>query len=70
MDMPDDVFKTAVVNALTKNTSLPVSDLKNYSPVSGLSFMSSGEATALILIDISAAFDTINHSTLTSYLQT
>ena len=105
----------AVVTPLIKKASLPVEDLKNYHPVSGLSFisklvervvakqlvdhihrqgldnsyqsayksghstetallsikndihlsLSQGEATALVLLDLSAAFD---HSTLLSCL--
>ena len=35
-----DGFKKAVVTALIKKASLPVEDLKNYHPVSGLSFIS------------------------------
>ena len=109
-----DGFKKAVVTRLIKKASLPVEDLKNYHPVSGLSFisklvehvvakqlvdhihrhdldnsyssaykpwhstetallsikndihlsLSQGEATALVLLDLSAAFNTIDRSTL------
>ena len=109
-----DGFKRAVVTPLIKKASLPVEDLKNYHPVSGLSFisklmervvakqlvdhihqhdldnsyqsaykpghstetallsikndihlsLSQGEATALVLLDLLAAFYMIDHSTL------
>ena len=109
-----DGFKKAVVTPLIKKASLPVEDLKNYRPVSGLSFISKlvecvvakqlvdhihqhdldnsyqsaykpghstetallsikndihlslsrGEATGLVLLDLWAAFDMIDHSTL------
>ena len=35
-----DGFKTAVVTPLIKMANLPADDLKNYHPVSGLSFIS------------------------------
>ena len=113
-----DGFKKAVVTPLIKKASLPVDDLKNFHPVSGLSFISKpvehvvakqlvghihqhgldnpyqsayksvhstemallsikndiylslsrGEATALVLLDLSVAFDTIDDYTLLSCL--
>ena len=97
-----DAFKSAVVTPLIKKPNLASDDLKNFRPVSGLSFMSKlvelvvakqllaashstetalpfiknevhlslsrGEPTALVLLNLSAAFDTINHSTLLSCL--
>ena len=114
-----DAFKSAVVTPLIKKPNLPSNDLKNYRPVSGLSFISKvvecvvakqllehihvhkldnpyqsaykaghstetallyiknevhlslsrGETTALVLLDLCAAFDTIDHSTLLSCLR-
>ena len=113
-----DGFKKALVTQLIKKASLPVEDLKNYRPVSGLSFISKlvecvvakqlvdhihqhgldnsyqsayksghstetallsikndihlslsrGEATALVLLDLSDTFVYIDHSTLLSFL--
>ena len=110
---PGDL-KKAIVSPLIKKSSLPPDELKNYRPVSGLSFISKlvervvasqlndhvacnrlenvsqsaykqghstetallsiknevhlalarGEATAVVLLDQSAAFDTIDHGTL------
>ena len=37
--VPDD-FKTDIVTPLIQNANLPSDDLKNYRPVSGLSFIS------------------------------
>ena len=111
-------FKEAHVRPLLKKTSLPKNELKNYRPVSNLSFISKilekivanrlqahiknshlsnplqsaykkhhstesallkvhndiiismdkGDVTALTLLDLSAAFDTIDHATLTDRL--
>ena len=113
-------FKNAIVTPLIKKTLLPKDDLKNYQPVSGLSFLSKlvervvasqirshidskdlgntfqsaykaghstetallciqneihmslsrGMPTALVLFDLSAAFDTIDRDTLLSCLST
>ena len=58
-------------------TPLSKNKLKNYKPVSNLSFISKkiviisihkGEVTALTLLDLSAVFDTITHATLTNIL--
>ena len=112
-------FKIAIVTPLIKKTSLAKEDLKNYWPVSGLSFLlklvelvvaaqirshidsndlgntfqsaykaghsmetallciqneihlslSKGMPMALVLLDLSAAFGTINHDTLLTCLQ-
>ena len=99
-----DGFKSAVVTPLIKKSSLSKDDLKNYRPVSGLSFISKlvegvwkmriayrrghstetallsiknqihlslarGEATAVVLLDQSAAFDTIDHDKLLDCLR-
>ena len=114
-----DALKSAVVISLMKKPNLPSDDLKNYHPVSGLSFISKlgkrvvakqllehihvhnldnsyqseckachstetallsiknevhlslsrGETTALVLLGLSATFDTIDHSTLLSCLR-
>ena len=114
-----DGFKSAVVSPLIKKSSLSKDDLKNYHPVSGLSFISKllkcvvasqlsrhvslhglenenqsayrcghstetallsvknqihlslarGEATAVVLLDQSAAFDTIDHDKLLDCLR-
>ena len=111
-------FKEAHVTPLLKKSNLPVNNLKNYRPVSNLSFISKiiekvvsnrlqahinsnklnnpmqsayrkshstdtallrvhndisvsldkGHVTALTLLDLSAAFDTIDHNTLTNRL--
>ena len=118
MDVPDG-FKSAVVTPLIKKSSLSKDELKNYRPVSGLSFISKlvervvasqlsrhvslhglaneyqsayrrghstetallsiknqihlslarGEATAVVLLDQSAAFDTIDHDKLLDCLR-
>ena len=114
-----DGFKSAVVTPLIKKSSLSKDDLKNYRPVSGLSFISKlvecvvasqlsrhvslhglenenqsayrrghstetallsiknqihlslarGEGTAVVLLDQSAAFDTIDHGKLLDCLR-
>ena len=114
-----DGFKSAVVTPLIKKSSLSKDELKNYRPVSGLSFISKlvervvtsqlsrhvslhgleneyqsayrrghstetailsiknqihlslarGEATAVVLLDRSAAFDTIDHDKLLDCLR-
>ena len=114
-----DGFKSAVVTPLIKKPSLSKDDLKNYRPVSGLSFISKlaervvasqlsrhvslhglenenqcafrrghstetallsiknqihlslarGETTAVVLLDQSAAFDTIDHNKLLDCLR-
>ncbi len=113
-----DKFKQAIVTPLIKKPSLFKDDLRNYRPISGLSFISKviervvakqlkshlssnnmdnihqsayksghstetallkikndislnlaqGKPTALVLLDLSAAFDTIDHQQLTDHL--
>ena len=113
--VPDGI-KTAMVTPFIKVSNLPVDDLKNYRPVSGLSFISKlvehvvdkqlleyiyvhnldnlhqsaykaghlsetallsiknevqlsrAKPTALILLDLPATFDAIDHSTLPTQL--
>ena len=73
-----DGFKKAVVTPLIKKASLPVEDLKNYLTTQNTALLSiknvihlslsRGEAIALVILDLSASFDMIDHSNLLSCL--
>ena len=77
-------FKEAHATPLLKKSNRLVNNLKNYGPVSNLSFISKiiekvetallrvhndkGHVTVLTLLDLSAAFYTMDHNTLTNRL--
>lgn len=70
-------LKVATVTPLLKKPSLDLSVLKNYRPISVLPLISNdiflatdmGDSVVLVLLDLSAAFNTINHSVLINRLK-
>ena len=61
----DNSYQSAYKSGNSTETALL--SIKNY--IHYIKILSWGEATALVLLDLSAAFDTIDHSTLLSCLQ-
>ena len=58
------LYRKAIVRPLLKKTGLDPNEYKNYRPVSNLFFISKLIENALVAIDLSAAFDLVNHSIL------